>query len=341
MKREYDIFSLKEFDVNQIHERNKKNATVMLSGGLDSAVALWWALDHYENIKALTVDYNQPHVLEVEHANQLAKLTGINHQIIKVDFPLDFWGLENHLTRGQACLMTSLAAIDISHDGLDIVMGILKTDMYGDCNRSFLDSLAEVLFHPNDWNPIGIATPLRAVEDKTDVIAWGYQLGVPANLTWTCRDPLDGKPCHKCMQCQQRDSAYNEFFKRYKINKEDYNDWNSVLGSPYHPFFHDASRDLEVIIKAFLQAGAFKTGIDCYCYDAPDGTRRVSSHIKSIRDLEIPSSHSLIKAVAVHGFLNDGYRWEVCLCADGTVAYTDRLPSSSVIEAALIKKAEL
>ena len=334
-------YNLRSFDNSQIHERNGKNAIVMLSGGLDSAVALWWALDHYENIKALTVDYNQPHVLEIEHATQLANLTGIYHQMIKVDFPLNFWGLESHLARGQAWLITSLAAIEISRDGLDIVMGILKTDMYGDCNRDFLDSLAGVLFHPNDWNPIGIATPLRAVEDKTDVMAWGYQLGVPADITWSCRDPFDGKPCHRCIQCQQRDFAYNEFFKRYKINEEDYNNWNSVLGSPFHPFFHEASRELEVIIEAFLQAGAFKTGIDCYCYDAPDGTKRVSSHIKSIGDLKIPTSHSIIKAVAASGFLNDGYRWEVCLCADGTVAYTDRLPLSNVIEAALIKKAEI
>lgn len=341
MQATMQSYILRNFDNTQIHDRNKRNATVMLSGGLDSAVALWWALERYENIKAITVDYNQPHVLEVEHANRLSALTGINHQIIKVDFPLNFWGLENHLTRGQACLMTSLAAIDISHDGLDIVMGILKTDMYGDCNRDFLDSLADVLFHPNDWSPIGIATPLRAVEDKTDVIAWGYQLGVPDRLTWTCRSPLDGKPCHECIQCRQRDSAYNEFFRRYGVKKEVYDNWKSVLGSPYHPFFHDASRDLEIIIEAFLQAGGYKTGIDCYCYNAPDGTKRVSSHIKSIGGLEIPSSHSLIKAVSVHGFLNDSYRWEVCLCADGTVAYTDRLPPSNVIEAALVKEAEL
>ena len=333
--------NLRGFDKSQTHERNGKNATVMLSGGLDSAVALWWALDRYENMKALTVDYNQPHIIEVDHAKQFARLTGIPHQIIKVDFPLDFWGLENHLTRGQACLMTSLAAIDISHDGLDIVMGILKTDMYGDCDRNFLDSLANVLFHPNDWNPIGIATPLRAVKDKTDVIAWGYQLGVPTNLTWTCREPLSGKPCHRCMQCQQRDSAYDEFFRRYRINEDDYFNWNSVLGSPYHPFFHEAPRDLAVFTEAFLQAGAFKTGVDCYCYDAPDGTKRVSSHIKSVDGIEIPTSHSLVKAIAIHGFLDDGYRWEVCLCADGTVAYTERLPISDIIETALIKKAEI
>lgn len=329
------------YDMTQIHERNKKNATVMLSGGLDSAVALWWALDCYDSIKAITVDYNQPHALEILHASQIAELTGIEHRIIKVDFPLDFWGLENHLTRGQACFMTSLAAIDISHDGMDIVEGILKTDLYGDCNRDFLDSLADVLYHPCDRNPIGIATPLRAAEDKTDVIAWGYQMGVPVNLTWTCRDPHEGKPCHKCMQCQQRDSAFSSFFERYKIDKEDYNNWNSVFGSPFHPFFHEASRELRIITEAFLQAGAFKTGKDCYCYDAPDGTKRISSHIKSVGNIEIPSSYSFIKAIAVHGFLNDGYRWEICLCADGSVAYTDRLPQFDMIEEALIKKVEL
>lgn len=246
------LSSLPVFDESQIHARNHKNAIVMFSGGADSTVTLWWALDNYENVKVLTIDYNQPHVIEVDHANIIAKMANVKHQQIKVDIPHSFWGIENHLTRGQACLMTSLAALDISHDGADIVEGILRMDLYGDCNRDFLDAIAGVLYHDADWNSIGIATPLRAVQDKTDVFALGYQYGVPINLTWTCRDPLDGKPCHRCIQCKERDNALDSFFKKYNIDKDTYEKWTSVLGSPYHPQFCDVSRDLEIIVQAYI-----------------------------------------------------------------------------------------
>ena len=136
------------FDAENIHAQNHKNAIVMFSGGMDSTVSLWWALDNYENVEILIVDYNQPHAIEIDHAFNIAKMVDAKHQKLKVDFPTSFWGIENHLTRGQACLMTSLAALNISHDGADIVMGILSTDNYGDCDREFLDHIASVLFHP-------------------------------------------------------------------------------------------------------------------------------------------------------------------------------------------------
>lgn len=335
------LSSLPVFDESQIHARNHKNAIVMFSGGVDSAVALWWALDNYENVKVLIVDYNQPHVIEVEHANVIAEMVNVIHQKIKVGIPSSFWGIENHLTRGQACLMTSLAALDISHDGADIVEGILRTDLYGDCDRDFLDAIAGVLYHYADWNSIGIATPLRAVQDKTDVLALGYQYGVPINLTWTCRDPQAGKPCHRCMQCEQRDNAMESFFKKYNVDEDTYQEWMNVLGSPYHPLFCDVSRDLTIIAQAYIQAGAFKQGTPSWCYLAPDGTKRVSTHIHAVRDPHYLAQGELLNVISAHGYLDDHYRWEVCISADGSVATTDRLPESSVIERALIEKAEI
>ena len=333
------LSSIPAFDGSQIHARNHKNAIVMFSGGVDSTVSLWWALDNYENVKVLTVDYNQPHVIEVEHAKEIATMTNVIHQKIKLDIPQSFWGIENHLTRGQACLMTSLAALDISHDGADIVEGILRTDFYGDCDRDFLDSIAGVLYHDDDRKSIGIATPLRAVQDKADVIALGYQYGIPFNLTWTCRNPKDGEPCHQCMQCRQRDNALQDFYARYNIDESDHKKWMGVLGSPYHPHFCDVPHDLKIFAQAYLQAGAFKQGKPSWCYYAPDGTRRISSHIQSAHNPVFLSHGDLVNTISVHGYLDDHYRWEVCICVDGSVAATNRLPELSTVERALIEKA--
>ena len=330
-----------QFCSEHVHAKNHKNAIVMFSGGLDSTVALWWALDHYENVQILTVDYNQPHVIEVEKATCIANMIRAKHQRIKVGFPTSFWGIENHLTRGQACLMTSLAALNIGHDGADIVMGILATDLYGDCERSFLDSLAGVLYHPNDWRDIGIATPLRALQDKSDVIALGYQYGAPLNLSWTCRDPQNGSPCHACVQCEQRESGFSDFFQKYKLLPDDYHKWSSIFGSPYHPYFQNPSQDLRIVVEAFLQAGAFKRGKKCYVYNAPDGTERVSTHIHTLDLRNARNACGYKNLISAHGYLSNNYRWEVCVCSDGTVAATDLLPDIDTVERALLNQAEI
>lgn len=325
------------YDASQIHARNHRNAIVMYSGGMDSTVALWWALDHYENVRILTVNYNQPHVIEIGHAEKIVSLNKTNHRIIRADFPKDFWGLQNHLTRGQACLMTSFAALDIGHEGADIVMGILSTDLYGDCDRNFLDSLAGVLYHDDDTEKIGIATPLRAVRNKTDVIAMGFYYGAPTELTWTCRDPFQGKPCHSCPQCRARDNALESFFSAYGINEQEYSAWNACFGSPFHPIFREPSHDLKVLASAYILAGGLKNSIPCLCYDAPDGTCRIASHIHAADHL--PKKSRFLNVLPVSGELDDHSRWEICICEDETIAFTDRLPDIDVIEQALVRKA--
>ena len=62
-----------EYKFNEIHSKNKYNAIVVLSGGLDSSVALWWALDTYDKVEAIILDYNQPHKQEIECAKALCE----------------------------------------------------------------------------------------------------------------------------------------------------------------------------------------------------------------------------------------------------------------------------
>lgn len=332
-----NIFDDLFFDESQIHSKNHENAIVMFSGGMDSAVALWWALDNYKNVKVFSVNYNQPHVIELTNAEKIITLTNANHDVLKVDIPNRFWGIENRLTRGQACFMTSLAALDIGHDGADIVMGILKTDVYGDCDRSFLDDLGRVLYHPEDTNFVSIATPLRAVNEKCDVIALGFKLGAPLSLTWTCRNPDNGVPCHKCMQCKQRDEAIYLFERKYGIKFETVEKWNSVYGSPCHPSFNNIQNQLEILAKAFLQMNKNSNAEKCWCYYAPDGLIRVATHIHNVNK-EDNKKGTLKNVYSVHGYLDNNYRWEVCICDDGKVASTEKIPDIRIIEKKFVEK---
>lgn len=59
-------------------------AKVLLSGGLDSCVALFWAKEKFKNISAICFDYGQSHGVELECAEKLAKMVEAPLEIVNV-----------------------------------------------------------------------------------------------------------------------------------------------------------------------------------------------------------------------------------------------------------------
>ena len=53
----------------------KEQAMVVLSGGQDSTVCLYWAKEYFgaKNIEAITFDYGQRHNLEISCAKKIAE----------------------------------------------------------------------------------------------------------------------------------------------------------------------------------------------------------------------------------------------------------------------------
>jgi len=330
------------FDETQIHLRNGHRAIVMFSGGMDSTVALWWAMNHYDEVKAITVDYNQQHKQEISCAKKICDLIGIDHDVITIGFPSDYWGIENFLTRGQAVLMVSIAALDIGRDGSDIVLGTLRSDPYKDSDRDFLDVLANVMKdQKHDKGEIGIVTPLHSLKDKTAVAMWGYQLGAPISLSWTCRRPEDGQQCLKCPHCEERMIVSLNIYNEYGLREEDILSWQEILGSPFHPAFENANHELQVLARAFVEADGIKSGVPGWRYQALDGKERFASCIHNPPQLLMDKNIGHIAShLRVNGFFMDGSMWEVCVCIDGSVASTQNLPNIDVIEKELINRVE-
>lgn len=329
-----------KIDNHEFHVRSE-TAIVMLSGGFDSTVVLWWAMHRYKKVKAITVNYNQPWQQELHSANSIIALTDVEHSIVHVDIPERFWALQKHRTRWQPVLLCSVAALDISDEGADILLGALRTDRFPESKPDFLQLLSDtILKYADGGAEIGITAPLRAVENKTAVAVLGFQLGAPMHLSWSCRFPVGDKPCYECVTCKQRYKIGDEIQAEYGISEDDLDSWLSVLGSPHHASFQNATLDLKDFAEAYGEIVKIKHGQHGWRYHAPDGTERITSLIKHPPQelLERVGSASESRYIREYGFFEDETMWEVFICADGSVATTERIPDYDTIKDKLLKR---
>ncbi|MCQ9206763.1 MAG: 7-cyano-7-deazaguanine synthase, partial [Omnitrophica bacterium] len=69
------------------NKRRKGKALVLLSGGIDSATALYIARDKGFRPLALIFDYGQRHKKEIDFAKRVARAARSPYKVIKVSFP--------------------------------------------------------------------------------------------------------------------------------------------------------------------------------------------------------------------------------------------------------------
>ena len=60
----------------------KEKAVVVFSGGQDSTTCLFWALEKFAEVVAVTFDYGQRHRFEIECAQNIAAELGVKHHIL-------------------------------------------------------------------------------------------------------------------------------------------------------------------------------------------------------------------------------------------------------------------
>ena len=209
-------------------------AVVLLSGGLDSTTVAAITRAQGWRILALTIDYNQRHRIELEHAARVAKalgaerhivlpldLTGFGGSALTADIDVPKGGVEPGIpvtyvpARNTIFLSVALGWAEAA-GARDLFIGVNALDYsgYPDCRPEFIAAFETMANSATKAGVEGerfrVHTPLMTL-DKAGIIAAGQTAGAPLELTWSCYDPTpDGRPCGLCDSCRLRAKGFAE-----------------------------------------------------------------------------------------------------------------------------------
>lgn len=212
-------------------------AVILFSGGLDSTVVLALALEKKRECYALSFDYGQKHVCELESAAAIAAYYGISHTIISI--PCDLFkrsslvsGLATPPQRSLGQIFsegvpstyvparnTLFLAYGLgfceSISAQELHFGPNRSDAfcYPDCTPKYLSLFSELMGCATQQSIEGTAPILvtPCLEwNKEEIIRQGIRLKVPLEMTWSCYSPLEGRACKKCDACLLRQKGLEE-----------------------------------------------------------------------------------------------------------------------------------
>ncbi len=211
---------------------NPGAAVVLLSGGMDSAVAGAWARTEGYTVIALTVDYGQRHRIELEAARKVARWLRVREHVeLKVDLsavggsaltggiPVPHGGPSEGIpvtyvpARNTLFLALALGLAE-ARQATAIVIGANRIDFsgYPDCRPEFLLAFARVAETGTkagmEGHPPRLLAPLLDLS-KEGIVRLGERLKVPFGDTVSCYDPDPrGRPCGTCDACRLRRKGF-------------------------------------------------------------------------------------------------------------------------------------
>lgn len=214
---------------------NKPSAICLLSGGIDSAVTTAIAIERGFVPHALTFQYGQRHVIEVQAARRVADAMSIKKHIIQTIDLRAFGGSAltadiavpkggtisgDHAipvtyvpARNTIFLSFALAHAEVVGANA-IFIGVNAVDYsgYPDCRPAFIEAferLAQLATKAGvEGATLQIHAPLVTMS-KADIIREAARLHVDLALTHSCYDPdATGLACGQCESCRIRKQGF-------------------------------------------------------------------------------------------------------------------------------------
>ena len=207
-------------------------ALVVLSGGQDSTTCLYWAIDRFgvDGVSSLTFDYGQKHRVELECAEKIAELAGVENTVLPIDTFRVLGGnaltdkidvkpgvdpdtqLPNTFVPGRNLVfLTYAAAFAYQRNISNLVTGVAQTDYsgYPDCRNETIESLQQSIRLGME-SDISIHTPLMWLS-KAETVKLAEQLGALEALAYshTCYNGQQ-PPCGECEACRLRAKGFEE-----------------------------------------------------------------------------------------------------------------------------------
>ncbi len=203
------------------------DSVLILSGGMDSTVALYQALATGKQVAALSFDYGAKHNhRELPMARATCLLLNVEHQIVSLDFmnrlfhsdllqsggdvpdgPYNHADMRKTVVPFRNGIMLSIAAGYAESIGAEeLLIGSHSGDhaIYPDCRPSFNKAMDQAIREGTD-NKVAIRFPFVDM-DKRDIGDLGRKLGVDFTGTWTCYKGGDIH-CGTCGACDERKYA--------------------------------------------------------------------------------------------------------------------------------------
>jgi 7-cyano-7-deazaguanine synthase len=231
----------------------------IVSGGLDSVTMLYdMLLNRNCDPTVVSFDYGQRHARELDSANYVSNLLGLEHITIDVvDFgaaisqnapgavlvksdsviPQGHYAAENMkatVVPNRNMVMLSMAVgVCIATEGQFVATAIHSGDheIYPDCRPDFIGALSatvklanEGFLHPN----FHFDAPF-IYKTKSDIAQLAFELDVPIDRTWSCYVGGD-LHCGRCGTCVERLEAIASTGHDDPTTYDDSNFWRTQVG---------------------------------------------------------------------------------------------------------------
>ena len=211
---------------------NDAPAVVLLSGGLDSATTLAVARSQGYACHALSFDYGQRHVAELNAAGRVAGALGAaQHRVARLDLgqlggsaltdpaiavpegPTEGIPVTYVPARNTVMLAYALAWAEVL-GSRDIFIGVNAVDYsgYPDCRPEFIEAferLANLATKAGvEAGGFHVHAPLLSLS-KAEIIRLGTKLGVDYGQTVSCyQASAEGLACGRCDSCRLRREGF-------------------------------------------------------------------------------------------------------------------------------------